>query len=239
LICRESSGPRECDAAKLSRAATTAAIKFPAVGDVYIMYPQRWAPFFLNFGSLIMGRAVGQWLLAYYANKGQRTITTGRFRGQLVCSPANPTTFLARDFHVVETAACHTSRSCLYHPHYYLYGERLCGELGLRDGESAVEACHKGSASDETGYLSCGKSVLKRWRASSPDDQAEELRWFNKHYHPYVKMELYPCMKNSTSGQRCARGAGGYPSLEELHHRMKLYRKKRVHISGSESQYSS
>lgn len=93
LPCRESSGPRECDAAKLSRAATTAAINFPAVGDVYIMYPQRWAPFFLNFGSLIMGRAVGQWFLGYHANKGLRTITTGRFRGAIGLQSSKPDHF--------------------------------------------------------------------------------------------------------------------------------------------------
>ena len=205
---RESNGPRECDATKLRLAAAFMKNNFPAVGDTYVMYPQRWAPFMLHFGALLMGRSIGQWLLAH-SSKG--------FHGQknsCVLSP-NPATFLARDLHVLETIACHNNRHCLYHPHYYLYGERLCGEM-LRAGESAVEGCLKGSTAGESGISSCNKNFLRRWRASSPDLQADELRWFALHYHPYTSMELYPCMSESKNGWRCAPGTGGYPSLDDL-----------------------
>jgi hypothetical protein len=38
------------------------------------------------------------------------------------CAP-DLATLMTRDLHVVETIACHNTRSCFYHPDYYLYGK--------------------------------------------------------------------------------------------------------------------
>jgi len=56
---------RECDAAKLMRATVQGLVPIPAVGDAYFMYPQRWAPLVLAYGSIMQGRGGIGWLQAH------------------------------------------------------------------------------------------------------------------------------------------------------------------------------
>jgi hypothetical protein len=66
LLCaRESNGPRECDAAKLTVAAAEARMPVPTVGDAYFFYPQRWAPLVLAYGAAMLGRGGFSWLQAH------------------------------------------------------------------------------------------------------------------------------------------------------------------------------
>ena len=62
---RESNGMRECDTAKLTRAAAQGLVPIPTVGDAYFMYPQRWAPLVLAHGAVLLGRGGMSWLRAH------------------------------------------------------------------------------------------------------------------------------------------------------------------------------
>jgi len=56
---------RECDASKLAKSAAQGLISFPAVGDAYFLYPQRWAPLVLTYGAVLLGRGGISWLRSH------------------------------------------------------------------------------------------------------------------------------------------------------------------------------
>ena len=184
----ESNGPRECDPAKLLAGSGTNGRPY-AMGDAFVMYPRRWTPFFLYGGSSVMGRGALQ-----------------RFWMQDGCSKTD----MKRDVKVLDMSSCHNTRSCLWHPLYYLYGERLCGEP-LRPGETDGEFCVGGSTGELGGLKGCAL-INKR---ASPEEAEAAAPWMKAHYQPYNgSMLLAPCMAKSVTGFNCpVKGENEFPPV--------------------------
>ena len=133
------------------------------------------------------------WLLAWQQVMGRGALQ--RFKMKCGCCGVD----MARDVKVLDTNSCHNTRSCLWHPHYYLYGERLCDEP-LRPGETSGEFCVPGRADEEGGQKGCAMLNHKVPR----DVALEWAPWTAAHYAPYDRpMELAPCMEGTVSGWGC------------------------------------
>ena len=200
----EKNGPGwDCDPAKLATAATVSDT-IPAMGDAFVMYPKSWIPIMLHFESAVMGRSG---LMFLTSNKRCPCCRSAILAGNGVGGNVRP--WYKSSVNVLDTNACHGTRSCLWHPIYYLYGGRLCGEA-LRPGEGPGDSCVKVDMRNPSSLQSC--KVLKK---GVPAQDVERLRpWYERHYHPYNgPMELFSCMNESATGIGCDKNTPGLPEF--------------------------
>ena len=137
---------------------------FHLENDGFQMFPKHWISSVLAIGPRSQGRGVVGALM----------------RGCPEFTPFSDHTT------VLDTKACHCTRSVLWHEAYYLFGERICTQK-LREGETPGEPC-----------MTSGLALEKFGKGRRPGTVS--AKWVYGHYQRYPgQLELPGCMANSST----------------------------------------